>query len=324
MSLIDDALKRAREQGRGAPAAGDAAPPAEPGAKQAAARDPWAYAPLPDDRTGGRVLAVAGVAILVAAAGIGGYFALRRGDRAGSSRRETAASAASPLAAARTPPASTPLATVFVPPPGRPRTSAAGSAAVGAPRETAAGVPAAAGPAPTPASVASAPAISAMAPAPARAPALSRAPSSVSAATVPPPRPPAESAPLASGSPRMSSAPVWRTEVAVPPPSVPAASAPSAEMSAPPSASQPAPPRPRGSASSSAPAARPHVGTYVAPNGGKIELGGIVYSETSPVALINGRVVPQGAIVEGLTVVSIEENRVELRGDGVHVFLSLK
>jgi len=42
------------------------------------------------------------------------------------------------------------------------------------------------------------------------------------------------------------------------------------------------------------------------------------------VALINGRVVPVGGIVDGLTVASIEEGRIELVGDGVHVYLNLR
>ena len=60
------------------------------------------------------------------------------------------------------------------------------------------------------------------------------------------------------------------------------------------------------------------------PNGSKIELGGIVYSETSPVALLNGRVLPVGGVIEGLTIAGIEENRVTLRGEDVTVYLTLK
>ena len=57
--------------------------------------------------------------------------------------------------------------------------------------------------------------------------------------------------------------------------------------------------------------------------GGKIELGGIVYSETNPVAVLNGRIVGVGAVVEGFTVVGIEENHVELKNDGRTILLSL-
>lgn len=70
-------------------------------------------------------------------------------------------------------------------------------------------------------------------------------------------------------------------------------------------------------------AGRTYVGSLVAPGGGRVELGGIVFSE-SPAALLNGRVLPVGGVVEGLTVARIEENRVELQGDGITVFLSLR
>jgi hypothetical protein len=65
-------------------------------------------------------------------------------------------------------------------------------------------------------------------------------------------------------------------------------------------------------------------GEILLASGAKIELGGIVYSEESPVALINGRVVARGDSVEGLTVAKIEPERVELEGHGVRVFLVLK
>jgi hypothetical protein len=61
-----------------------------------------------------------------------------------------------------------------------------------------------------------------------------------------------------------------------------------------------------------------------APDGAKIELGGIVFSETNPVALINGKVLGPGATVEEFTIVSIQPDRVELRGRGITMFLALK
>lgn len=70
--------------------------------------------------------------------------------------------------------------------------------------------------------------------------------------------------------------------------------------------------------------ARTYVGEVVLPDGVKIELGGIVFSETSPVALINGKVLPAGGVVEEFTIVSIKEDRVELKGRGVTIFLVLK
>ncbi len=66
------------------------------------------------------------------------------------------------------------------------------------------------------------------------------------------------------------------------------------------------------------------MGAFVAPDGTRIELGGIVFSDANPVALINGRVLPVGGVVGSMTVVAITENRVELAGEGARVFLSLR
>jgi hypothetical protein len=70
--------------------------------------------------------------------------------------------------------------------------------------------------------------------------------------------------------------------------------------------------------------AKTYVGELTAPDGAKIELGGIVYSETNPVALINGKVLGPGATVEEFTIVSIQPDRVELRGRGITMFIALK
>jgi hypothetical protein len=79
-------------------------------------------------------------------------------------------------------------------------------------------------------------------------------------------------------------------------------------------------PRPAGQAVDG----RTYVGAVVAPNGIRVELGGIVYSETNASALLNGRILPVGGVVEGLTIISIDENRVELSGDGVTIHLALR
>ena len=71
-------------------------------------------------------------------------------------------------------------------------------------------------------------------------------------------------------------------------------------------------------------AAKTYVGEFAVPGSGKIELGGIVFSETNPVALINGKVLSPGSIVEGFTVVQIQNDRIELRGNGVTIFLIVK
>jgi len=70
--------------------------------------------------------------------------------------------------------------------------------------------------------------------------------------------------------------------------------------------------------------AKTYVGEVTVPEGAKIELGGIVFSESNPVALINGKVLGPGAVVEEFTIVSIQPDRVELRGRGMTMFLALK
>jgi hypothetical protein len=65
-------------------------------------------------------------------------------------------------------------------------------------------------------------------------------------------------------------------------------------------------------------------GSVTLPEGARIELGGIVWSETEPRALLNDRILGVGAYVEGFTVGSIETERVELRKDDLTIFLSVK
>jgi len=70
---------------------------------------------------------------------------------------------------------------------------------------------------------------------------------------------------------------------------------------------------------------RSYSGELPLAGGGKITLDGIVFSETSPVAVLNGRVLPVGGIVEGYTVVKILPDRVELESaDGTRVLLTLR
>ena len=94
-------------------------------------------------------------------------------------------------------------------------------------------------------------------------------------------------------------------------------------------------PEAAGSAAPDAPpaAARPvqalangknYVGSVTLPGGARIELGGIVWSETEPRALLNDRIVATGAYVEGFNVVKIEEGRVLLEKDGATISLSVK
>jgi hypothetical protein len=67
-----------------------------------------------------------------------------------------------------------------------------------------------------------------------------------------------------------------------------------------------------------------YAGEFSAPDGVRITLDGIVYSDTNPVALINGKVLPPGAVVEDFTIVAIQPDRIEMRGRGTTIFLTLK
>src|SRR5262249_36977633 len=69
---------------------------------------------------------------------------------------------------------------------------------------------------------------------------------------------------------------------------------------------------------------RVFVGEVAVPDGGRIALEGIVYSETNPVALINGKVLPPGSVVEEFTIIAIQPDRVALNGRGVTIYLALK
>ena len=262
MSLIDEALKRAREQTTPPDPAGG--PPAVP------PEDPWSYAPLPDRRRVGRELgplaAVAGGIVLLGGAA---WFLWRPG--APETRRPAPAPAGMTARSAQenarpSDSAAAPAAPVAPAREGATRggpTRADGSASgIGQPQE--------------------------------RAPRDGRGGAS-------PPLPVVLSAGIASESPRPAAANRSRTLL-------------------PTEGQGPAERR------SSAGGGKAHSGSFVAQDGTRIELGGIVFSETNPVALINGRVLPVGGVVGSMTIVAITESRVELAGDGAgsHVFLSLR
>ncbi|MDX1643161.1 MAG: hypothetical protein R3244_02265 [Thermoanaerobaculia bacterium] len=59
-------------------------------------------------------------------------------------------------------------------------------------------------------------------------------------------------------------------------------------------------------------------------DGSVAELGGIAYSESRPIAVINGSVVSTGDFIGGFTVIAVEPERVELEADGVRIFLALR
>lgn len=58
-------------------------------------------------------------------------------------------------------------------------------------------------------------------------------------------------------------------------------------------------------------------GSAALPGGARIALEGIVYSETRPVALINGKVFAPGDTVEGYALVKISPDRIELQNKDV-------
>jgi hypothetical protein len=59
-------------------------------------------------------------------------------------------------------------------------------------------------------------------------------------------------------------------------------------------------------------------------DGGQIHLGGIAWSQTAPLAYVNGRLLGVGESVAGLTVERIERDRVVLSGPGGRVTVTLR
>jgi len=133
--------------------------------------------------------------------------------------------------------------------------------------------------------------------------------------------------------------PLEEVQVAPPPRGIGAAPAakPATGQRQPPAAQAASPVAPAGPAAAPGPPAagpaerpgslvsgRSYAGPVVLPGGGRLELEGIVYSETNATAVINGRIVGEGASVEGFTVARIEENRVMLSGNGVTIYLTVR
>ncbi len=67
-----------------------------------------------------------------------------------------------------------------------------------------------------------------------------------------------------------------------------------------------------------------YAGFVILPGGARIELGGIVWSETEPRALLNDRIAAVGAFIEGYSLTKIEQSRVALEKDGVTIYVSVK
>jgi len=103
-------------------------------------------------------------------------------------------------------------------------------------------------------------------------------------------------------------------------PPAPARKTPPLQPAVIPSVAPPAPERPGRTTAEG----RTYVGKALLPGGAKIELGGIVFSQENPTALINGRVVSRGAFVEGFEVTRILPDRVELTGSGTTISVALK
>ncbi|HKD17627.1 MAG TPA: hypothetical protein VKG23_07135 [Thermoanaerobaculia bacterium] len=98
-------------------------------------------------------------------------------------------------------------------------------------------------------------------------------------------------------------------------PTLPSGQAEDAEAPAPTPVSKPSGPIANG---------RTYAGSVTLPGGAKIELGGIVWSETEPRALLNDHVLATDSYVEGFRVAKIEEDRVALEKDGVTIYVSVK
>lgn len=65
-----------------------------------------------------------------------------------------------------------------------------------------------------------------------------------------------------------------------------------------------------------------YAGEVPIPGGGAVKLNGIAFSQDRPVAVLDGRVMGAGEIVQGFTVVEIEAGRVKLQGHGATVYVS--
>ncbi|HEV7504851.1 MAG TPA: hypothetical protein VGS07_08075 [Thermoanaerobaculia bacterium] len=99
---------------------------------------------------------------------------------------------------------------------------------------------------------------------------------------------------------------------------------------APPLVSTPAPSVP--SVAALNPAATPggledgksYVNEVPIPGGGVVKLNGIAFSPDHPIAVLDGRVMGPGEVVQGFTVVEIQATQVKLQGHGATVFVTTK
>jgi hypothetical protein len=85
----------------------------------------------------------------------------------------------------------------------------------------------------------------------------------------------------------------------------------------------PAPPAP--AASNGGPEdGKAYVNEVPIPGGGVVKLNGIAFSPDHPIAVLDGRVVAPGEVVQGFTVLEIQADHVTLQGHGAKVSVSLK
>jgi len=136
------------------------------------------------------------------------------------------------------------------------------------------------------------------------------------------PQPPAETrpappvdAPAARPAP-VTTAPAEPAPSPPPLPTAPVATAPAPQAPAQPTAAAPS----QGAAGLAD--GKSYAGEVPVPGGGAVKLNGIAFSRDHPIAVLDGRVVEPGEIVQGFTVVAIEAGRVKLQGYGATVFVS--
>jgi hypothetical protein len=129
--------------------------------------------------------------------------------------------------------------------------------------------------------------------------------------------PPVAETPL----PRSQPAPVPEQEARLAPPPVPTP-APSPVPTVATPIRAPAPPP---AASNGGPEdGKAYVNEVPVPGGGVVKLNGIAYSPDHPIAVLDGRVVAPGEVVQGFTVLEIQADHVTLQGHGAKVSVSLK
>lgn len=119
--------------------------------------------------------------------------------------------------------------------------------------------------------------------------------------------------------PQLASPPV---QVA-PPPQAPAVRPEARPVPAPPSPSQLPPSAPEAAAPGTEGEERVYTGEVPVPGGGTLRLSGIAFSD-NPVAVIDGKIVGRGEVIQGFTIVEIQRGRVRLQGHGQNVVVAVR